>query len=50
MRCSPWPPTGYALLTDAALTAMAVPAEGMAALEERYDDTPPVGVHVVALA
>ena len=43
-------PVPYALLTDAAIAAMDVPAEGVVALEERYDDTPPVGVHVVALA
>ena len=37
-------------LTDAAIEAMDVPTDGMLPLEESYDDTPPVAVHVVALA
>jgi class 3 adenylate cyclase len=43
-------PGPYALLTDAAIEAMDVPTDGMLPLEEAYDDTPPVAVHVVALA
>jgi hypothetical protein len=39
----------YALVSDAALRALAVPEDGMASAEERYDDTPPIGVHVLAL-
>ena len=38
------------VVADIPASAMDVPAEGVVALEERYDDTPPVGVHVVALA
>ena len=40
----------YALVSDAALAAFDVPAEGMLAAVESYDDTPPVPVHVLSLA
>jgi len=40
----------YALVTDVALEALAVPAEEMIALTEVYDDLPPIPVHVLALA
>lgn len=40
----------YALLTDATLAALEVPAEGMLAAVEAYDDMPPVPVHVLPLA
>jgi Protein of unknown function (DUF2652) len=40
----------YALLTDATLAALDIPAEGMLAGVETYDDQPPIGVHVLALA
>ena len=40
----------YALLTDAALRAMEVPATGMTALTESYEDLPPIPVHVLPLA
>lgn len=43
-------PVPYALLTEAAVAALAIPTGGMLAAEERYDDTPPVRVHVLALA
>lgn len=40
----------YALLTDAALDALAVPADGMVAIVETYDDMPPIPAHVLPLA
>ncbi len=40
----------YAIVTDAALTALEVPTDGMFASEETYDGLPPVAVHVLALA
>ena len=40
----------YALLTDATLEALGIPAAGMLAGTETYDDLPPIGVHVLALA
>lgn len=39
----------YALVTDAAVRALGVPADGMVAAEETYADTPPIAVHVLAL-
>jgi hypothetical protein len=39
----------YALITDATLAALEVPIDGMAAMTERYDDLPPIPVHVLAL-
>jgi hypothetical protein len=39
----------YALLSDAALLALDVPAIGMLAAIETYDDLPPVPVHVLPL-
>jgi hypothetical protein len=43
-------PVAYALITDAALTSLALPTDGMVPAEEVYPDTPPVPVHVLALA
>ena len=43
-------PRPYSLLTEAAVEALDVPTDGMLRLEETYDDTPMVAVHVVALA
>jgi hypothetical protein len=40
----------YALLSDAAMEALEIPAEGMLAGVETYDDLPPLGVHVLALS
>ena len=40
----------YALLTDATLEALNVPADGMLAATETYDGQPPVPVHVLPLA
>lgn len=40
----------YVLLSHATLVALDIPAEGMLAGTETYDDLPPVGVHVLALA
>ena len=40
----------YALFTDAALEALAIPAAGMSAASEAYDNMPPVAVHVLTLA
>ena len=40
----------YVLLTDATVEALDVPTEGMLAGVETYDDLPPLGVHVLALA
>jgi hypothetical protein len=39
----------YALLSDAVLEALDVPADGMLAAVETYDDLPPVPVHVLPL-
>lgn len=40
----------YALLTDASLEALEVPADGMVATTESYDGLPPIPVHLLALA
>ena len=40
----------YALLSDATLAALDVPADGMLPAMEAYDDMPPVPVHVLPLA
>ena len=40
----------YALLSDATMAALEVPADGMVAGVESYDDMPPVPVHVLPLA
>lgn len=40
----------YALLTDAGLAALEVPAGEMVATTESYDGLPPIPVHVLALA
>jgi hypothetical protein len=42
-------PVPYALVTDAAVKALAMPTEGMVAGEEAYDGAPPIPVHVLAL-
>jgi len=42
-------PRAYALLTDAALGALAVPADEMIATTETYDGLPPIPVHVLPL-
>ncbi len=39
----------YALVTDDAIDALAIPTEGMVPAEETYGDTPPVPVHVLVL-
>lgn len=39
----------YALLTDAALTSLEVPAQGMQALTETYEGLPPIPVHLLVL-
>jgi hypothetical protein len=39
----------YALVTDAAMSALEVPDTGMTGMVETYDDLPPVPVHVLAL-
>ena len=39
----------YALLTDAALTALEVPAHEMAALTETYEGLPPIPAHLLVL-
>ena len=43
-------PRPYVLVTDAAAAALGIPTDGMSAGDETYDDTPPVPVHVLALA
>ena len=43
-------PRPYALVTDAAVGALGIPTAGMVAAEETYDDTPPIPVHILALA
>jgi hypothetical protein len=43
-------PRPYALITDAAAGALGIPTAGMVAAEETYDDTPPITVHILALA
>ncbi|MGE5199631.1 MAG: DUF2652 domain-containing protein, partial [Rhodospirillaceae bacterium] len=40
----------YALLSDAVVRALDVPGDGMVAAVERYDDLPPVAVHILPLA
>ena len=40
----------YALFSDATLEALTIPAEGMLAGVEAYDDLPSLGVHVLALS
>jgi hypothetical protein len=40
----------YALVTDAAVQALALSTDRMVHGDEAYDDTPPVRVHVLALA
>lgn len=40
----------YALLTDAALAALEVPADGMTPAVETYDGLPPIGIRVLPLA
>ena len=39
----------YALFSDATLDALEIPADGMTAATETYDDMPPVPVHILAL-
>ncbi len=43
-------PRPYALVTDAAAGALGIPTDGMVAAAETYDDTPPIQVHILALA
>jgi hypothetical protein len=43
-------PLAYALITNAAIQSLSIPADGMVSGEEAYDDTPPVRVHVLALS
>ena len=43
-------PRPYALVTDVAAGALGIPTAGMVAAEETYDDTPPIPVHILALA
>ena len=40
----------YALVTNSAVEALGIPIERMVQGEETYDDTPPVPIHVLALA
>ncbi|HMJ79765.1 MAG TPA: DUF2652 domain-containing protein [Candidatus Dormibacteraeota bacterium] len=40
----------YALFTEAAMAALAVPPEGMVALAESYEDVPPIRITVLPLA
>jgi hypothetical protein len=40
----------YALVTEAAVDALAIPTDGMVIGEERYADTPPIDVRVLALS
>ena len=40
----------YVLLSDTTLAALDIPVVGMLAGTETYDDLPPIGVHVLALA
>lgn len=42
-------PVPYALVTDDAIAALAIPTDGMVGAEETYDDTRPVPVHVLPL-
>ncbi|HEY3524338.1 MAG TPA: DUF2652 domain-containing protein [Candidatus Limnocylindrales bacterium] len=42
-------PVPYALITDAAAEALNLPTAEMVEAEERYEDTPPVRVHILAL-
>jgi hypothetical protein len=43
-------PGPYALLTDVALEALDVPADGMVAMTETFADIPAIATHVLALA
>jgi class 3 adenylate cyclase len=43
-------PAPYALLSDAVVQALDVPADGMLEAIETYDRVPPIPVHVLALA
>jgi hypothetical protein len=40
----------YALVTEAAVEALAIPTADMVSAEETYEDTPPVKVHILVLA
>jgi hypothetical protein len=40
----------YALVTETAVDALAIPTDGMVVGEERYADTPPIDVRVLALS
>ncbi len=42
-------PRSYALLSDATLDALGIPADEMVGMTETYDDMPPVPVHVLPL-
>jgi hypothetical protein len=42
-------PRAYALVTDAALEAMAIPPDGMTAIVETYEQIPPIAAHVLPL-
>ena len=43
-------PRPYALITDAALAALEIPADGMIEITETYDQIPPIAAHVLPLA
>jgi hypothetical protein len=43
-------PVAYALVTDAAVQALAIPTDGMISAVESYDGGPPTRVHVLVLA
>jgi len=43
-------PGPYALVTDAAIDGLEVPADGMVAIVETYDHMPPIPAHVLPLA
>jgi hypothetical protein len=43
-------PAPYALITDAAIGALGLPTTDMLTAEERYEDTPPVPVHILPLS
>ncbi|HET7027022.1 MAG TPA: DUF2652 domain-containing protein [Candidatus Limnocylindrales bacterium] len=40
----------YALVTDRAIEALAIPTDGMIAADERYEDVPRIPIHVLVLA
>lgn len=42
-------PRPYALITDAALDALGIPADGMRATTEVYEHMPPIGAHILEL-